>query len=97
MRNILLVIDLQQIGKRVAAARKKLKEGQLQVAQGAGVSLRTMTLLESGRATEIGYSKLVRILAAVGLELRLEPLERRRPTLDELLREDAADDPDLDR
>jgi transcriptional regulator with XRE-family HTH domain len=97
MRNILLVIDLQQIGKRVAAARKELKEGQLQVAQGAGVSLRTMTLLESGRATEIGYSKLVRILAMVGLELRLERAERRRPTLDELLREDASDDPDLDR
>jgi len=97
MRNILLVIDLQQIGERIAAARKEVKVGQLQVAQGAGVSLRTITLLENGRATEIGYSKLVRILAMVGLELRLEPVERRRPTLDELLREDADDDPDLDR
>jgi transcriptional regulator with XRE-family HTH domain len=91
------VIDLQQIGESVAAARKERKLRQSQVAESAGVSLRTMTLLENGRATEIGYSKLARILAGVGLELRLEPAERRRPTLDELLRQDAGDDPDLDR
>ena len=90
-------MDIQQIGESIVASRKERKVRQSQIAQRAGVSLRTITLLENGRATEIGYSKLVRILAAVGLELRLEPLERRRPTLDELLREDAADDPDLDR
>jgi len=90
-------MDIQQIGESIVASRKERKLRQSQIAQRAGVSLRTITLLENGRATEIGYSKLVRILAAVGLELRLEPLERRRPTLDELLREDAADDPDLDR
>ena len=90
-------MDIQQIGGTIVASRKERKLRQSQIAQRAGVSLRTITLLENGRATEIGYSKLVRILAAVGLELRLEPLKRRRPTLDELLREDAADDPDLDR
>ena len=65
---------------------------QLQVAQLAGVSLRTVNLLENGRATDLGYAKLARILAAVGLELRLGPFESRRPTLDDLLREDAGDD-----
>jgi transcriptional regulator with XRE-family HTH domain len=88
----LLVIDLEQISEQIVAARKARKLAQLQVAQLAGVSLRTINLLENGRATDLGYSKLARILAAVGLELRLEPIEWRRPTLDELLREDAGDD-----
>lgn len=89
--------DLAEIGQQIAAARKTGKLAQLEVAQRAGVSLRTINLLENGRATELGYSKLVRILAAVGLELRLGPAERRRPTLDDLLKEDSGDDPNLDR
>jgi transcriptional regulator with XRE-family HTH domain len=87
---------LAQIGQRIAAARKAKKLAQLEVAQRARVSLRTINLLENGRATELGYSKLVRILAAVGLELRLGPAESRRPTLDDLLREGSGDDQDLD-
>jgi transcriptional regulator with XRE-family HTH domain len=87
---------LAQIGQRIAAARKAKKLAQLEIAQRAGVSLRTINLLENGRATELGYSKLVRILAAVGLELRLGPAESRRPTLDDLLREGSGDDQDLD-
>jgi HTH-type transcriptional regulator / antitoxin HipB len=92
MSNILLVNDLEQIGEQIAAARKLRKLAQLEVARQAGVSLRTVSLLENGRATDLGYSKLVRILAAVGLELRLEQLAYQRPTLDDLLREDAGDD-----
>jgi len=90
-------MDLEQIGIRVVAARKERKLSQRELARQAGVSLKTVTLLETGRATDLGYSKLMRILAAVGLELRLEPIEARRPTLDELRREDAGDDQDLDR
>jgi transcriptional regulator with XRE-family HTH domain len=86
------MLDLEQIGLQIVAARKLRKVSQSQVAQLAGISLRTMNLLENGRATDLGYSKLTRILAAVGLELRLGPLESRRPTLDDLLREDAGDD-----
>jgi transcriptional regulator with XRE-family HTH domain len=92
MRNILPIVDIEQMGKQIAAERRLKKLTQTQVAQLAGVSLRTVNLLENGRATDLGYSKLARILAAVGLELRLQPTEQRRPTLDELLREDASDD-----
>ena len=80
------------MGEQIAAARRLKKLTQTQVAQLAGISLRTVNLLENGRATDLGYSKLARILAAVGLELRLQPIEQRRPTLDDLLREDASDD-----
>ena len=86
------MLALKQIGEKVAEARKLKKLAQAQVAQMAGVSLRTINMLENGRATDLGYSKLARILAAVGLELRLGPTESRRPTLDELLSEDASDD-----
>jgi len=92
MTNIIGMLDLTSIGERTASERKQRKLSQIQVARIAGVSRQTMDLLENGRATEIGYSKLVRILAAVGLELRLEPLSLERPTLDDLLREDAGGD-----
>ena len=85
-------MDIEEMGEQIAAARRLKKLTQTQVAQLAGISLRTVNLLENGRATDLGYSKLARILAAVGLELRLQPIEQRRPTLDDLLREDASDD-----
>ena len=50
-----------------------------------------IVILENGRAREIGYSKLVRILLVVGLELRLQPLALERPTLDDLMKEDTDD------
>ena len=48
--------------------------------------------LENGRATDLGYSKLARILGVLGLEMRIGPAAARRPTLDELLKERNADD-----
>ena len=81
-------MSLDQIGEQVASARKERKLGQRELAGKAGVSRQTINLLETGRATDLGYSRLARILAAVGLELRLEPVAAQRPTLDDLLRED---------
>jgi transcriptional regulator with XRE-family HTH domain len=85
-------MKLDEIGKQIAAARKLSELGQRQLAERAGVSRATVDALENGRAAEIGYSKLSRILAAVGLELRLGPAEQDRPTLDELLKEDSGHD-----
>jgi transcriptional regulator with XRE-family HTH domain len=84
--------DLRQIGILVAAARKEQKLALKELARRAGVNRTTIYLLESGRAAEIGYSRLARILAVLGLELRVEPVAQARPTLEDLLREDAADD-----
>jgi transcriptional regulator with XRE-family HTH domain len=92
MLNILVMLGLNEIGREIAAERKKRRLGQRKLAESAGVSRSTIDLIENGRATEIGYSKLARILSAVGLELRLEPTASERPTLDDLLREDAGDD-----
>jgi transcriptional regulator with XRE-family HTH domain len=97
MPKIIVIMQLNEIGPQIAAARKLGELGQRQLAEQAGVSRATVDALENGRAAEIGFSKLTRILAAVGLELRLGPVSADRPTLDELLREDAGDDSHLDR
>lgn len=82
------MLSLAQIGKRIAAARKQRRLTQLELARKAGVSRPTIDLLENDRATEIGYSKLIRILAVVGLELRLQTVSNQRPTLEDLLNEE---------
>ena len=89
MNNILDMLSLSEIGHRVTTSRKKEGLTQLELAKKAGVSRPTIDLLENGRATEIGYSKLTRILAVLGLEFRLQPVSRQRPTLDDLLKEES--------
>ena len=61
-----------------------------------GVSRATLDALENGRAGELGFSKLTKLLAALGLELKLQAAGSHRPTLDELMQEDS-DDKSLDR
>jgi transcriptional regulator with XRE-family HTH domain len=83
------MLTLAEIGQRITSARKKYGLTQLELAKKAGVSRPTIDLLENGRATEIGYSKLARILAVLGLEFWLQPASPQRPTLEDLLKEDA--------
>jgi transcriptional regulator with XRE-family HTH domain len=83
------MIALKEIGQQVASARKEKRLTQLELATRAGVSRPTIDLLENGRATEIGYSKLTRILAVLGLEFRLQPVSPQRPTLEDLLKEES--------
>jgi hypothetical protein len=44
----------------------------------------------------LGFSKVTKLLAALGLELTLQTASAQRPTLDELMQEDR-DDKSLDR
>lgn len=88
--------DLNAIGLEIASKRKALKMSQSALAQAAGVSRATIGALENGRSGELGFSKVAKILAAVGLELKVQEAQPRRPTLDELLEEDR-DDKGLDR
>jgi transcriptional regulator with XRE-family HTH domain len=97
MPNILgNMMDLISIGKRIAERRKTLKLSQAALSKKAGVSRATLDALENGRAGELGFSKLTKLLAALGLELTLQAASSQRPTLDELMQEDR-DDKSLDR
>ena len=91
------MFDIVTIGKRVGEKRKSLKWTQLELARRAQISRATLDALENGRLGELGFSKLSKILAALGFELKLEQAAAlRRPTLDEL-REEDRDDQGLDR
>ena len=89
-------MDLISIGNQIAMRRKTLKLSQAALARKAGISRATIEALENGRAGEVGFSKVARLLAALGLELKLQAASSHRPTLDELLEEDR-DDQSLDR
>jgi transcriptional regulator with XRE-family HTH domain len=80
----------------VAERRKSLKLSQATLSRQAGISRATLDALENGRAGEMGFSKLARLLAALGLELKLQDTASQRPTLEELIEEDRHDQ-SLDR
>jgi transcriptional regulator with XRE-family HTH domain len=90
------MLDLTSIGQEIAGQRRKLKLSQAALARKAGVSRATLEALENGRAGELGFSKLTKLLAAIGLELKLQTASSHRPTLEQLLKEDR-DDQSLDR
>jgi transcriptional regulator with XRE-family HTH domain len=82
------MLDLQAIGEEVATRRKDTKLTQMQLAERAGVSRATITLLETGTTRELGFNKVMRILAVLGLDLRVTAANLGRPTLEDLRRED---------
>ena len=90
------MLELISLGSQIAERRKTLKLSQSDLSRKAGLSRATLDALENGRAGELGFSKVTRLLAALGLELTLQTAGSTRPTLDELLREDR-DDKSLDR
>ena len=90
------MLDLLSLGRQIAQHRKKLKLSQVELSRSAGISRATLVALENGRTGELGFSKITRLLRALGLELTVETATSHRPTLDELLEEDR-DDQGLDR
>lgn len=90
------MLTLSSIGSEIASQRKSAQMSQMALARAAGVSRATLDALENGRSGELGYSKITKLLAALGLELKIQETRSRRPTLDELLNEES-DDQSLDR
>jgi transcriptional regulator with XRE-family HTH domain len=90
------MLSLISIGEQIAAHRKSLKLSQTELSRKAGISRATLDALENARAGEMGFSKVARLLASLGLELTLQTASSHRPTLDELMQEDRHDQ-SLDR
>lgn len=92
---------MMQLSSEIGRKRRKLKLGQQALANQAHVSRATLEALENRRAAEIGFSKVVRILAALGLELKIQEAASGRPTLEDLraedLRAEDGNDQNLDR
>ena len=83
--------DLDEIAKQVRRRRKELGLTQHQLAAQAGVSRALIAELETERLPELGFKKLVRIMHAVGLDLRVTSLNRQRPTFEDLIEEGGAE------
>jgi transcriptional regulator with XRE-family HTH domain len=90
------MLTLFSIGEQIAVKRKALGLRQAALAKQAKVGHSTLDALENGRLGELGLSKIVRLLSALGLELKIQEATGSRPTLEELMEEDR-DDQDLDR
>ena len=88
------MLDLISLGAQIAEHRKKRKLTQTALALKAGISRATLDALENGRSGELGFRKITRLLAALGLELKLQAATSHRPTLDELLKENREQDLD---
>ncbi len=81
------MLTLNSVGEHVSARRKKLGLSQTELARRASISRATLDALENGRSGELGFSKITRLLSALGLRLNLEEAGSHRPTLDELMKE----------
>jgi len=78
---------LIEIGQKIKSARKDRKLSQADLAALLGMSRTTIGQIESGTVGEIGVRKLIRILEALGLEVRVR-VAGQPPTLDELREEE---------
>ncbi len=85
------MILLPTLGESIAARRKALGLSQVMLARKAGVGRSTLDALENARLGELGFVKVGRILAALGLEMKIQEARSKRPTLEELLEEDRHD------
>lgn len=90
------MLTLPSLGSHIAVRRKELGLSQTELARKTSLSRATLDALENGRSGELGFSKIAKILSALGLELTLQQAASRRPTLDELMKEDL-DDQSVDR
>jgi len=78
------MLDLYEVGQRVRLLRRAANLTQPELAKRSGVSRATIAALESGKLGELGFVKLTKILAVVGLDLRLTTANLNRPTLEDL-------------
>lgn len=80
--------DLTDIAREIRSLRKQQRLTQHELAERARVSRPLIAKLEGGQLPELGVGRLLRILHALGLDLRLTTLNRKRPTFEDLLQED---------
>lgn len=83
-------MDLIELGARIKAARKQKGWSQTKLAQAAGVSRARLEALENARIAEIGFKSLLRSLRSLDFDLRLTEFNRGRPTLEDLVAEEAS-------
>ncbi len=85
------MLDLGVLGRKIAERRATIGLTQAALAGRARIGRSTLDALENGRTSELGYGKIVRLLAALGLDFRIIEARKARPTLEDLLSDNDAD------
>ena len=84
------MLSLSDIAAEIKNARKARRLTQAQLAHKARVSRARIAALETEKLPEMGFKTIQRLLRALDLDLRIVPLDQRRPTLDDLIAEENA-------
>lgn len=79
--------DLETVGTLIAKQRSMMKLTQAALAKRARIGHSTLDALENGRLAELGFGKISRLLAALGLDIKIVEANQGRPTLEDLLNE----------
>jgi transcriptional regulator with XRE-family HTH domain len=66
-------MNLAELGKEVATARRQKGLSQTDLARAAGISRQTVSALERGALSDLGVQRLVRVLEVLDLELLARP------------------------
>lgn len=71
---------IQELGSQIRKARMAQRLTQAALADKAGISRETLSLLENGLIKELGFRKVLSLLKALGLEISLQQgMQPRRP------------------
>ena len=81
-------MDLVDLGDLVKKTRRAQKLSQGELVLRSNVSRARLDALENGRISDIGFKNLLRVMNALGLDLRVTQLNDSRPTLEDLVEED---------
>lgn len=74
-------MNLHSVGQLIAEQRRTKGLTLHGLAARAGVGRSTLAALEAGKLAELGYAKIARLCAAVGLVLEARPLELEVPLM----------------
>ena len=81
-------MELIDLGVLIKKTRRAQKLSQGELVQRSKVSRARLDALENGRISDIGFKNLMRVMNALGLDLRVTQLNDSRPTLEDLVEED---------
>jgi transcriptional regulator with XRE-family HTH domain len=81
------MLDIATVGQLIARHRTGQRLTQANLARRARIGRSTLDALENGRTAELGFGKISRLLAALGLTLRVSETNFGRPTYEDLIAE----------
>jgi transcriptional regulator with XRE-family HTH domain len=81
------MLDIATVGQLIALHRTGQRLTQTELARRARIGRSTLDALENSRMGELGFGKVSRILAALGLTLRISEANLGRPTYEDLIAE----------